>query len=110
MKMNLKELREVFSHNKPMNNKVSHFSYRFHIFGEPNPSLSPSLDRNFKVLQATEIGVFTMTNHHFQIMILSDWRIILKKIHSFMFPTCWRTITSLIFPTGVEYWENQVHL
>ena len=69
MKTNLKELREVFANNKPNKNNISHFLYKCHIFGEPNPFLSPSLDRNFRVLHATKIGVFTMKSHHFQMMI-----------------------------------------
>ena len=28
----------------------------------------------------------------------------------FLFLTCQRTINSLIFSTGVTYWENQIHL
>jgi hypothetical protein len=60
--------------------------------------------------ESAEKSVFTTLSHHFQMMILSDWRIILRNGRRFLFLTCQRTITSLIFPTGVIYWENQIHL
>ena len=43
-------------------------------------------------------------------MILSDWRIILRNGRRILLLTCQRTITSLNFPIGVIYWENQIHL
>ena len=54
MKMNLKELREVLAHNKPKKNNLSQFSYTCHIFGEPNPSLSPSFQQYGPIFVATD--------------------------------------------------------
>ena len=51
-----------------------------------------------------------MKRHRFKTVILSDWRIILQNSWSFFFLTCYRTINSLSFPTGISYWENQIHL
>jgi hypothetical protein len=81
---------------------------------KPPKSLAFSgLNAKFGALLATESAeksVFTVLSHHFQMMILSDWRIFLRNGQIFLFLTCQRTITSLIFPTGVIYWENRIHL
>ena len=53
---------------------------------------------------------FTMKRNHFKTVILSDWRIILQNYWRFLFLTCYRTIKSLSFPTGISYSENWIHL
>jgi hypothetical protein len=72
-----------------------------------------SLNPKFEAILATESVekfVFTVLSHHFQMMIMSDWRIILRNGQRFLFLTCQITITSLIFPTSVIYLENRIHL
>ena len=51
-----------------------------------------------------------MFSHHFQMMILGNWRIILRNGWRIFFLTFQITITSLYFPTCVKYWENWIHL
>jgi hypothetical protein len=72
-----------------------------------------SLNVKFGAILATKSAeeyVFTVVSHHFQMMILSDWRIILRNGRMLLLLTRQRTITSLNFPTCVIDWENQIHL
>ena len=59
---------------------------------------------------SAEESIFTVLSHHFQMMILSDWRIILRNGQRIFFLIHKISIASLIFPIGVTYWENQIHL
>ena len=81
---------------------------------KPSKSLAfGGLNTKFEALLATESAeksIFPVKSHHFQMMILSDWRIIFRNGRRFLLLTCQRTITSLIFPTGIIYWENWIHL
>ena len=52
---------------------------------------------------------YNMFIHHFQMAILNSWKIIFKKWRRLLFLTHQIMITSLIFPTSVTYWENQIH-
>ena len=79
MKMKIKCLRAFFSHNKTMYKNLSQVSKIYLYLRDIGLSLSPNLDLNFMVLQATEINIFTMKGHHFQMMILSAWRILLQN-------------------------------
>jgi hypothetical protein len=77
---------------------------------KPSKSLAfGSLNTKFGVILATKSAekyVFTASSRHFQMMILSDCRIILRNGRRLLFLTCQREIAPLIFPTGVIYWEN----
>ena len=45
MKTIFKKRRDFFSHNKPIYKNLFQFIHRCHIFGEPNPSLSPNFQQ-----------------------------------------------------------------
>jgi hypothetical protein len=74
-------------------------------FGSFNPKF-----RAILATESAEKSIFNVLSHHFQMIILSDWRIILRNGRRFLFITCQRTINPLIFPTCLIYWKNQIHL
>jgi hypothetical protein len=53
MKMNLKELREVFSQNKPRYKILFHFVHNYHDLGDTNLNCSPSFQQSGPFLWQT---------------------------------------------------------
>ena len=67
MKTNLKNMREVFSQNKPIYKNLFRFIHKCHKFEGPNPSLSPSFQqfgKNFRA-KVDLTGQVTAENEEF---------------------------------------------
>ena len=72
MKMNFKQLREIFAHNKPIYKNLFHFIHRCHIFEGPNPSLNPSFQQFGQIFrEKDDLSVLQVA---FLTSSISPWR------------------------------------